>query len=114
MEYSKGEIKMEIQKNEKKSILETANNIINGERQDQYGAPEDSFRIIANYWKTFLNERFSSQISLDISLTPIDVANMMILFKQARKLGQKPAIDNYIDSVGYEAIAADRLVDWGE
>ena len=37
---------------------------------------------------------------------------MMALFKMARMLGQKPARDNYIDSAGYLAIAADRLIKW--
>ena len=34
---------------------------------------------------------------------------MMILFKQARKLGQKPCIDNYRDAAGYEGIGGDMV-----
>jgi len=97
----------------KESILDTANRIINGERQDSYGAPEDSFQIIAEYWSTYLNGKFKKRTpGFKFVLDPVDVANLQILFKQARKLGQKPTRDTYTDSVGYEAIAADRLSTW--
>jgi len=97
----------------KESILATAGRIINGERQDSYGAPEDSFQIIAEYWSAYLNGKFKTRTpGFKFVLVPVDVANLQILFKQARKLGQKPKRDNYVDSVGYEAIAADRLSIW--
>jgi len=96
----------------KHSVLDDAKRIINGERQDQYGKPEDSFVIIAEYWTTYINARCKS-LTIDMPVVrPVDVANMMILFKQARKLGQKPARDNSVDSCGYEAIYADRLMDF--
>lgn len=110
---------------EKESILTDAKNIIYGERQDQYGNPEDSFSIIAGYWNVFLKTKLKNHINpkdvdYELIMTFIesfnlgnaDVANMMILMKQARKLGQKACRDNYVDSVGYEAIAADRIIDW--
>jgi len=97
----------------KESILDTASRIINGERQDSYGAPEDSFQISAEYWSTYLNGKFKKRTpDFKFVLDPVDVANMMVLFKQARKLGQKPKRDNYIDACGYEALAADRLSTW--
>lgn len=94
--------------NEKHNILNEASNIINGERQDSYGKPEDSFKIIAEFWTTYLNEHGWS------GLSALDVAHMMTLFKIARMLGQKPDRDNYIDAAGYLAIAADRLIRWPE
>ena len=87
------------------NCLLEANKVINGERQDEYGNPENSFQIIAEYWTTFLKYK----CGLDTPLTPLDITNMMVLFKQARKLGQKHKRDNYVDSCGYEAIGADRL-----
>lgn len=88
---------------------------INGARQDQYGAPENSFSILAGYWNVFLRAKLK-KLGYDVPdlLTPLDTANMMVLFKQARKLGQKPCRDNYVDSIGYEAIGADRLLGWEE
>ena len=43
--------------NKRGKILLKAPDIINGERQDQYGSPEDSFSLIADYWTTFLKSR---------------------------------------------------------
>jgi hypothetical protein len=88
--------------------LDEAKSIITGKRQDSYGNPEDSFQIISEYWTTFLRHRFGDK---EILLNSLDIANMMILFKQARKLGQIHSRDNYLDSCGYESIAADRLSD---
>ena len=81
-------------------ILETANKVINGDRQDTYGSPEDSFARIANYWSTYLGTEVHA----------LDVAHMMVLFKLARTQGQKPSRDNYVDICGYAAIAGDRLI----
>ena len=95
---------------EKRNCLKEAGKIINGERQDSYGAPEDSFTIIAGYWNVFLAAKLKA-LGVDVKdlLSPLDTTNMMVLFKQARKLGQKPSRDNYVDSCGYESIGADRL-----
>lgn len=89
------------------SLLE-AHNVINGERQDSYGNPEDSFALIAEYWDTYLRRR---NLTVDVrGLSALDVAHMMMLFKLARCTGQQSKRDNYIDIQGYAAIAADRLV----
>lgn len=94
----------------KHDCLKEADKIINGERRDSYGAPEDSFTIIAGYWNVFLAAKLKA-LGIDVKdlLSPLDTTNMMVLFKQARKLGQRPSRDNYVDSCGYEAIGADRL-----
>jgi len=91
--------------NEAQSAARQAEQIINGERQDAYGAPEDSFGIIANLWTAYLK-----QLGLGMAISKIDVAHMMALFKIARMQGQKPHRDNYIDAIGYLQIAADRLL----
>lgn len=88
------------------SVLSEAYQVINGDRQDVYGSPEDSFQIIAEFWNIYIRYKFKS---LKINLKPIDVAHLMALFKEARILGQKPERDNYRDAIGYLALAADRL-----
>ena len=88
--------------------LDQAKQVICGERQDTYGSPEDSFKIIAKYWTIYMANRPSD---LDAPITPADVAHMMILFKMARVQGQRPSRDNYVDIAGYVSIAADRLSD---
>jgi len=104
------------------SLLE-AEKIINGERQNSYGNPEDSFALIAKYWQTYIEDKSTKlcedegcpyygvpHICNPYELTALDVSHMMILFKLARCVGQAPSRDNYIDIQGYSAIAADRLI----
>lgn len=55
-------------------VLNNANQIINGERQEAYGTPEDNFAKTAAMWSAYL----------DAAITPEDVAAMMILLKTAR------------------------------
>jgi len=92
------------------SLLETLN-IITGERQNSYGKPENSFNLIKDLWNDYLvadQERITNKSVY--TLNSIDVANLMILFKVARLLGQKPTRDTYLDIQGYAAIAADILL----
>lgn len=102
---------MSLKRTPKKSnILDEAFQIINTERQDNYGKPEDSFQIIAEFWTVYIKHKFR----IEISLESLDVSHLMALFKHARILGQKPCRDNYRDALGYLAIAADRLISWPE
>jgi len=88
-------------------ILMRALDIINGERQDQYGNPEDSFALIGKYWTEFL--KANCAIIEGVQISPKEVAEMMALFKIARMSGQKAKRDNYLDCVGYLALAADMV-----
>jgi len=85
------------------SVLKKALSTINGERQDSYGSPEDSFQLIADFWTTYLGVSFK--------ISARQVSEMMMLFKIARMKGQKPHADNYVDAAGYCGIAADMLED---
>ena len=78
-------------------ILDLAKKIINGEREGQYGSPEDSFSIIADMWSSYLGTK--------ISVT--DVANMMVLMKVARNANGVYKDDNWIDICGYAAIGGE-------
>lgn len=84
--------------------LTEAGDIVNGARQDTYGQPEDSFKLIASYWSAYLEG------CPDRGLTALDVAHMMVLLKLARCSGQTTKRDNYVDLCGYACIAADRLM----
>ena len=79
-------------------ILDEVRDVINGERQDQYGNPEDAFQLIASYWSIYLQ--------LTEPLTAADVAQMMCLLKVAREKHQHKR-DNLVDAIGYLALAAD-------
>lgn len=91
-------------KNQRGKILVEALQTINGERQDQYGDPEDSFNGIAMQWSRYLFSKYPDMTELDAA----DVAHMMILFKLERELN-KPKRDNLLDLCGYAAIKADIL-----
>ena len=78
-------------------ILDAAKKIVTGEREKQYGSPEDNFSVIARLWSTYAGHSF----------TPVDVAMMMTLLKVARiKTGHYKS-DSYIDACGYLACAAE-------
>ena len=83
----------------RKEILETAAKYTTVDREQQYGSPEDNFRIIANLWNVYLGD--------DGNLTPEDVAIMMALLKIGRIASGQIKEDNYIDLAGYAACAGE-------
>ena len=77
-------------------ILEAARVCVCGEREQDYGSPEDSFSIIGKLWTAYMG----------IGFTPKDVAVMMALLKVARiKNGDKA--DSFVDLAGYAACAGE-------
>lgn len=79
------------------SIIEKAKEIISGERQGQYGKPENSFHVIAQMWSAYL----------DYEVSASDVAAMMVLLKTARISNGVYKDDNWIDIIGYAALGAE-------
>ncbi len=92
--------------NTREKVLKEALNCVNGEREKQYGNPEDNFRRIADLWSVYLTSLFEDE-KVVVDIDPIDVAKMMILFKIARSNGDKDKLDNYVDMIGYGACAAE-------
>lgn len=82
------------------TLFNDAFKTINGERQDAYGNPEDSFSIIADFWQTYLKGR-----GMNVMVNALDVAHMMCLLKIARETNGKGKRDNVVDLLGYAAIA---------
>ena len=79
-------------------ILDEAKRIVCGEREEQYGGPEDNFKLIGRLWTEYISAVYSQGRNLG----PAEVADMMILLKIARNVtGEK--LDNYIDVCGYAA-----------
>lgn len=81
----------------REEILETAKKCVCGDRDKQYGSPENSFRLIARLWNAYLEDRMS------VMLDAKDVAVMMCLFKIARIMTGHGKADNWIDLAGYAA-----------
>ncbi len=80
-------------------ILETACACVCGQREQDYGRPEDNFGVIADLWRAYTGYEF----------TKVDVAVMMILLKAARvKTGQAElTMDSFVDIAGYAACAGE-------
>jgi hypothetical protein len=88
----------------REKLLEDVYNTICRDRQDQYGAPEDNFQYIANFWNNYLSAK--NHIALNLSAE--DVAVMMSLLKVARMATGVKHYDNYIDAAGYLALAGEQ------
>lgn len=74
-------------------ILHEAEQSICGQRELDYGSPEDNFQIIADLWSAYSGINFSAQ----------DVAMMMILLKIARIKNGGGTGDSFVDIAGYAA-----------
>lgn len=81
--------------NERRKIIEDALSVIDtGDRQLNYGKPEDNFSRISMYWNDFCG------IS---RLKSYDVAIMMILMKISRLQNTPNHRDSWLDIIGYAA-----------
>ncbi|MBR5782885.1 MAG: hypothetical protein IKY33_01515 [Clostridia bacterium] len=81
----------------RKETLEKAMTCVLGQREQDYGTPEDNFAIIAGLWSVYLGTEVDAE----------DVALMMALLKIARCAAGTGKEDNYIDLAGYAACAAE-------
>ena len=87
-------------------ILDAAKKIVTGDREKQYGKPEDNFAVIARFWEVYLSERCVGG-GAEVTLNPDDVAMLMALMKVARIMTGTFKGDSYIDACGYLACAAE-------
>lgn len=87
-------------------ILDEAKKCVCGQRQQDYGTPEDNFTTIGYMWSTYLR---AAHPNLNIALnevTPKDVAVMMSLLKVAR-IANGSSPDSFVDLAGYAACAGE-------
>lgn len=83
----------------RKECLEIALKCVCGEREQDYGNPEDNFQVIADLWTDYLLWR--GVLIKDIDAC--DIAAMMALLKIARIATGHGKADNWIDLAGYAA-----------
>jgi hypothetical protein len=69
----------------------------------KHGDTKRSFELIAQLWSVYIGHVMSKRKKVEIS--SFDVANMMVMLKQARSVYGKSG-DNQVDIAGYAAIAA--------
>ena len=98
-------VREEQEKTTREYILREAARIVCGDRNEQYGEPEDNFRAIADFWETYVRERCVSKGAV-VCINAADVAMMMVLLKVARTIGGTQT-ETYIDIAGYAACAAE-------
>lgn len=85
-------------------ILKAAEKCVCGEREQDYGTPENNFETIGHLWSVYLRAAHPELAKvLPINgITPKDVAMLMSLLKVARiATGTSP--DSFIDLAGYAA-----------
>lgn len=68
-----------------------------GQRENEYGSPEDNFAAIAGFWSVYKGVEFTAN----------DVAMMMALLKIARIRTGTATDDSYVDLAGYAACGAE-------
>lgn len=91
-------------------ILFKAHELINGQRQSDYGTPLENFSQIAEFWGVYLSRR----LGFPAHVVSRDVANMMMLLKIARASNPNsiPTEDCYVDIAGYAGLANDFCEPW--
>lgn len=89
-------------------ILEAARKCVCGEREQDYGRPEDNFKTIGRLWRVYLQAALPElrEILEEKEITPKDVAVMMALLKVARAATGNSA-DTFVDLAGYAACAGE-------
>ena len=78
------------------NVIEEANEIIHGDREQTYGHPTVNLNRIAMQWALYLNQKYG----VHIQITPEDVCWMMADLKKARQMNANKR-DNLIDAIGY-------------
>lgn len=84
---------------ERSKVLREANDLINGDRQEEYGTPRVNFRRIADLWDVLVPRP-------DGDWTEGDVALALLGLKLARAV-QGYKRDTYVDVAGYAALAVE-------
>ena len=77
----------------RKRVLSEAERCVCGQREQDYGTPEDSFQKIGTFWTAYLN--YAVKIDAE------DVAAMMALLKIARISENPQHMDSWVDGCGY-------------
>jgi len=77
-------------------ILDTAKLQITDVKAKQHGDAKESFVFIAKLWSAYLG----------ITISADDVGQLMSLLKIGRSKFGDYNVDDYVDSIGYQALAA--------
>ena len=84
-------------------ILQTAKKLVSESRHDKHGDKVINHENISRLWTGYIQNK----TKLNLVILPEDVANMMALLKIARTQAGQHNEDDYVDAVGYSAIAGE-------
>lgn len=76
-------------------LLHAAEVCVCGQREEDYGTPEDSFRVIGELWETYIKEKCVGDPAAEVCIVPEDVAALLALLKIARIATGHGKSDNY-------------------
>lgn len=93
----------------REDVLERAKECVCGQREQDYGKPEDNFQVIGRYWETYLRGQCVED-GAGVCITGEDVAIMMALLKIGRLTTRgadatEDTEDTFVDLAGYAACA---------
>jgi hypothetical protein len=89
----------------RRSVLMEAADLVDGDRNNQYGDPIGDFRCTADMWAAYLRRK--TDIPAEFTLDPHDVAAMMSLLKISRIGWDHGKRDSWADLAGYAACGYD-------
>jgi hypothetical protein len=85
------------------AVLQEAESLINGDRNNEYGDPNDDFNKTAKMWDIYLKSVYENRSYL----LPHDVAALMSMLKLSRIAWSPDRRDNWVDLAGYAACGWD-------
>ena len=93
----------------RKECLDKAAECVCGQREQDYGKPENNFQAIADLWNAYYRHKRLSveDAANDIFFSAFDVAMMMALLKVGRIATGTATDDSFVDACGYLACGAE-------
>lgn len=86
----------------REQVLDNAKKCVMGDREQDYGSPENNFDTIARLWAAYLHA-LPKDVLGNRKILSKDVAAMLGLMKIARIASGNAKDDNWIDLAGYAA-----------
>lgn len=90
----------------KETVLQEANRLVHGDRNESYQHPSVDYGCTATFWRAAIKRRYG----VDVPLTPDFACLMMALMKISREAG-KHKRDSLVDAAGYIECASMCLED---
>tara|TARA_R100001163_G_C5037764_1_gene176610 strand:- start:456 stop:746 length:291 start_codon:yes stop_codon:yes gene_type:complete len=84
----------------RETVLQKAESLVNGDRDEEYGEPSVNHKRIAELWSVILDQAVSEQ----------DVYLCMIAVKMSRLIHDSEHEDSWVDIAGYAALGGEAAI----